>query len=85
MINGNVMTASGKILADNLEGIEIQDEDVIRPINKPLMERAGFCVLKGNLFDAAIMKTSVISESFRKKFLENKASKCARIFWLRKV
>ena len=72
MINGNVMTSSGKILADNLEGIEIQDEDVIRPINKPLMERAGFCVLKGNLFDAAIMKTSVISESFRKKFLENK-------------
>ena len=72
MINGNVMTASGKILDDNLEGIEIQDEDVIRPINKPLMERAGFCVLKGNLFDAAIMKTSVISESFRKKFLENK-------------
>ena len=72
MINGNVMTASGKILSDNLEGIEIQDEDVIRPINKPLMERAGFCVLKGNLFDAAIMKTSVISESFRKKFLENK-------------
>ena len=72
MINGNVMTASGKILADNLEGIDIQDEDVIRPINKPLMERAGFCVLKGNLFDAAIMKTSVISESFRKKFLENK-------------
>mgnify|MGYP001368315928 FL=1 len=72
MINGNVMTASGKTLADNLEGIEIQDEDVIRPINKPLMERAGFCVLKGNLFDAAIMKTSVISESFRKKFLENK-------------
>ena len=72
MIYGNVMTASGKILADNLEGIEIQDEDVIRPINKPLMERAGFCVLKGNLFDAAIMKTSVISESFRKKFLENK-------------
>ena len=72
MINGNVMTASGKILADNLEGIEIQDEDVIRPINKPLIERAGFCVLKGNLFDAAIMKTSVISESFRKKFLENK-------------
>ena len=72
MINGNVMTASGKTLANNLEGIEIQDEDVIRPINKPLMERAGFCVLKGNLFDAAIMKTSVISESFRKKFLENK-------------
>jgi len=72
MINGNVMTASGKTLADNLKGIEIQDKDVIMPVDKPLMERAGFCVLKGNLFDAAIMKTSVISENFRKKFLENK-------------
>tara|TARA_B100000676_G_scaffold207985_1_gene204196 strand:- start:409 stop:2190 length:1782 start_codon:yes stop_codon:yes gene_type:complete len=72
MINGNVMTATGKTLSDNLKGIEIQDEDVIRPINNPLMERAGFVVLKGNLFDAAIMKTSVISESFRKKFLEKK-------------
>ena len=68
-LNGRVLTASGKTLADNLKGIEIKDHDVITPFNKPLMERAGFIVLKGNLFDAAIMKTSVISDNFRSKFL----------------
>ena len=68
-LNGRVLTASGKTLADNLKGIEIKDQDVITPFNKPLMERAGFIVLKGNLFDAAIMKTSVISDNFRSKFL----------------
>ena len=68
-LNGTVLTASGKTLADNLKGIEIKDQDVITPFNKPLMERAGFIVLKGNLFDAAIMKTSVISDNFRSKFL----------------
>ena len=68
-LNGNVLTASGKILAENLKGLEIKDHDVITPYNKPLMERAGFVVLKGNLFDTAIMKTSVISDSFKKQFL----------------
>ena len=68
-LNGTVLTASGKTLAENLKGIEIKDHDVITPYNKPLMERAGFIVLKGNLFDAAIMKTSVISDNFRSKFL----------------
>ena len=69
-LNGTVMTATGKTLSENIKGLDIKDEDVIRPFNKPLMERSGFVVLKGNLFDAAIMKTSVISQSFRKKFLE---------------
>ena len=68
-LNGDVTTASGKTLAENLEGIEIKDHDVITPYTKPLMERAGFVVLKGNLFDAAIMKTSVISNSFKEQFL----------------
>ena len=68
-LNGEVTTASGKTLAENLEGIEIKDHDVITPYTKPLMERAGFVVLKGNLFDAAIMKTSVISNSFKEQFL----------------
>jgi len=68
-LNGDVTTASGKTLAENLEGIEIKDHDVITPFTKPLMERAGFVVLKGNLFDAAIMKTSVISNSFKEQFL----------------
>ena len=68
-LNGSVLTATGKTLEENLKGIEIKDHDVITPFNKPLMDRAGFIVLKGNLFDAAIMKTSVISDSFRAKFL----------------
>ena len=68
-LNGNVLTASGKTLSENLKGIQIKDHDVITTFNKPLKDRAGFIVLKGNLFDAAIMKTSVISKSFREKFL----------------
>ena len=68
-LNGSVLTATGNTLEENLKGIEIKDHDVITPFNKPLMDRAGFIVLKGNLFDAAIMKTSVISDSFRAKFL----------------
>jgi xylonate dehydratase len=68
-LNGNVITATGKTLSENLKGLKIKDKDVITPYNKPLMERAGFIVLKGNLFDTAIMKTSVISDGFRDKFL----------------
>ena len=68
-LNGNTITASGKTLSENLRGIEIKDHKVITPFNKPLMDRAGFIVLKGNLFEAAIMKTSVISKNFRDQFL----------------
>ena len=48
---------------------QAQDADVIRPYDKPLKKQAGFKVLKGNLFDSAIMKTSVISEEFRQRYL----------------
>ena len=68
-LNGNVITVTGKTLMENLKGISIKDNDVITPFDKPLKERAGFIVLKGNLFDAAIMKTSVISDSFKENFL----------------
>ena len=68
-LHGDVVTASGKKLSECLKGRKIKDQDVITPFNKPLKERAGFIVLKGNLFDSAIMKTSVISEKFKEKFL----------------
>ena len=71
-LNGNVLTASGKTLSENLKGIQIKDHDVITTFNKPLKDRAGFIVLKGNLFDAAIMKTSVISQEFKTRYLSNK-------------
>jgi len=68
-IHGDVLTVTGKRMSDNLKGITIRDEKVITPFNKPMKQKAGFVVLKGNLFDAAIMKTSVISKSFKDKFL----------------
>jgi dihydroxy-acid dehydratase len=55
----------------NVRGARSQDADVIRPYKSPLKTAAGFKVLRGNLFDSAIMKTSVISEDFRARFLSN--------------
>ncbi len=66
---GDCPTVTGKTMAENLEGREASDREVIRPFDAPLKERAGFLVLKGNLFDFAIMKMSVISEEFRARYL----------------
>ncbi len=68
-LHGDVITASGQNLTECLKDKKIKNEDVITPFDKPLKTRAGFIVLKGNLFDSAIMKTSVISKKFREKFL----------------
>jgi len=70
-LDGSVLAASGKTLAENLEEAEIADPDVIRPYNQPLRDAAGLIVLSGNLFDSAVMKTSVISAEFRKTYLSN--------------
>ncbi|NYE59535.1 dihydroxy-acid dehydratase [Duganella sp. 1224] len=63
------LTVTGKTMAENLVGRETNDREVIYPFNAPLKEDAGFFVLKGNLFDFAIMKTSVISPEFRQRYL----------------
>jgi xylonate dehydratase len=68
------MTATGKTMSANLEGRESQDREVICRFAEPLRERAGFLVLKGNLFNFAIMKTSVISDSFRERYLNTPGS-----------
>ncbi|NML93837.1 IlvD/Edd family dehydratase [Novosphingobium olei] len=65
------MTVNGRTIGDNCRDAVIEDERVIRPFAQPLREEAGFLVLTGNLFDAAIMKTSVISEEFRARYLSN--------------
>ena len=70
-LHGNVMTVTGKKMSENLKGIKIKDEKVITPFKNPMKQKAGFIVLKGNLFNAAIMKTSVISKSFKDKFLNH--------------
>ncbi|WP_298331247.1 IlvD/Edd family dehydratase [Asticcacaulis sp.] len=69
MLDGTATTITGKTIAENVEGRETRDREMIRTVAEPLMERAGFLVLKGNLFDFAIMKTSVISPEFRQRYL----------------
>lgn len=64
----DAMTVSGTI-GDNCRGAIIEDEQVIHTYEKPLRENAGFLVLSGNLFSSAIMKTSVISDEFRARYL----------------
>jgi dihydroxy-acid dehydratase len=71
-IHGDAMTVSGKTMAENLKGAQKADGDVIKTYDKPMLGQAGFAVLSGTLFDSAIMKTSVISDEFRKKYLERK-------------
>jgi dihydroxy-acid dehydratase len=70
-LHGDALTINGKTVAQNVRRARVQDSDVIRPYAKPLKKQAGFRVLKGNLFDSAIMKTSVISDEFRQRYLSN--------------
>jgi dihydroxy-acid dehydratase len=67
------MTVNGRTLGENCRGREIENTDVIRSFDRPLKENAGFIVFRGNLFDSAIMKTSVISDEFRHRNLCNPA------------
>lgn len=68
-LHTEAMTATGVAMGANLKGWQSEDRDVIYPYDAPLRKNAGFKVLSGNLFDSALMKTSVISEDFQKRFL----------------
>jgi dihydroxy-acid dehydratase len=65
------ITANGKSMGDNCANVENLNEDVIKTVANPLKKEAGFINLRGNLFDSAIMKTSVISKEFRDRYLSN--------------
>ena len=69
-LHPDAATVNGRTIGENYAGGGSADRDVIRPYDDPLKEDAGFVVLKGNLFDAAVMKTSVIDETFRRRYLE---------------
>jgi dihydroxy-acid dehydratase len=71
LIHENQMTVTGRSIGDNCRTAKIEDVRVIRPFNQPLKADAGFIVLRGNLFKSAIMKTSVISDEFRQRYLSN--------------
>ena len=67
----NAITVNGKTMGENCKNKETINKDVIKPIEAPMLSNAGFINMKGNLFDSAIMKTSVISEEFRQRYLSN--------------
>ncbi|RIY03796.1 dihydroxy-acid dehydratase [Aureimonas flava] len=73
LIREDALTVNGRTIGDNCRDAAIEDENVIKPFDKPLKAKAGFLVLKGNLFSSAIMKTSVISQEFRERYLDNPA------------
>jgi dihydroxy-acid dehydratase len=70
-IHEDAMTVNGRTIGDNCRSAARPDGDVIRAWESPLAAKAGYIVLKGNLFDSAIMKTSVISKEFRERYLNN--------------
>jgi dihydroxy-acid dehydratase len=72
-LRNGAMTVSGRNAGENVEGVAIEDvhRDIILHYKKPLKDKAGFLNFKGNLFDTAIMKTSVVSDEFRDRYLSN--------------
>ena len=68
----DAMTVNGKTMGANCRGKKTENTDVIKSVKAPMVAHAGFINLKGNLFDSAIMKTSVISDEFHERYLSNK-------------
>ena len=68
-IHSGVLTVTGKTIGENYAGARTSNENVIRRYEKPLKENAGLLVVSGNLFDSALVKTSVINEDFQRRFL----------------
>ena len=72
-LHGEVRTVTGRTLAEDLAGVEAADREVIRSYDAPMMSHAGYVVMSGNLFESAVMKTSVIDPAFRARFLSDPA------------
>jgi dihydroxy-acid dehydratase len=70
-LHGDVLTVSGRTMRENIEKSASSDPKVIRPYTNPMAAQGGLHVMSGNLFDSAVMKTSVIGDDFRKRYLSN--------------
>jgi dihydroxy-acid dehydratase len=70
-LHADALTINGKTIGENVREARALNAEVIRPYDAPLKTQSGFRVLRGNLFESAIMKTSVISEDFRRRYLSN--------------
>jgi dihydroxy-acid dehydratase len=73
LIEAGALTVNGRTIGENCGSARSTDEQVIVSFDRPLRTAAGFRVLRGNLFDSAILKTSVISAEFRQRFLSDPA------------
>jgi dihydroxy-acid dehydratase len=71
LISQEALTVNGRTLYDNCKGFETRDKRVIKSFDEPMKQEAGFLNMKGNLFDSAMMKTSVITAEFRERYLMN--------------
>ncbi len=69
-LHADALTVNGKSMGENVKNAVCEDRNVIKPYKQPMLPEAGFAVLSGSLFDSAVMKTSVVSPEFRKKYLE---------------
>ena len=69
--HSKALTVNGASMGDNCSDRRSENQDVIKPVSAPIKAQAGFINLSGNLFDSAIMKTSVISDNFRQSYLSN--------------
>ena len=70
-LDAGAQTVNGRTIGENYAQTAATDRRVIKPYNEPMLEEAGFAVLSGNLFESAVIKTSVISDEFRQRYLEN--------------
>jgi dihydroxy-acid dehydratase len=70
-LHGEALTINGRTMAENVAPAKVNNPEVIWPYQKPMKPQAGFKILHGNLFDNAVMKTSVISDEFRTRYLSN--------------
>ncbi len=70
-LHGDALTCDGTTVTENCGNTPSRDRNVIRSFSEPMMEKAGFAVLRGNLCEAAIMKTSVIGDEFRQRYLSH--------------
>jgi dihydroxy-acid dehydratase len=70
-LNGDAITVNGRTVGENYRNTVTTDRRVIKPYGEPMLKEAGFAVLSGNLFESAVMKTSVISDEFRERYLNN--------------
>src|SRR3546814_17081563 len=74
LVDGEALTANGQTVAANIGEADTQDIDVIRTLAAPLKPAAGLTVLRGTLFDNAVMKLTVISPEFSDRYMSNAAN-----------